>query len=129
MSADLQPDELEALQAEATTVQPAVIVKHEGPVRIQELPRKSAGSRTRTVTTTMTKLLSADHRRAKAVLIATGNPIYIAFSNASAQDPSTCGIWPVGVPYTLTADSELWVGSTTATAVVSIFTEFWATGE
>lgn len=129
MSADLQPDELEALQAEETTTQPAVIVKHEGPVRTQDLPRKSAGSRTRTVTTGMSKLLSADHRRAQARIIATGNPILIAFSNASAQDPSTCGIWPVGVAFTLTADSELWVGATTGTAVVSVFTEFWATGE
>jgi hypothetical protein len=129
MSADLQPDELDALQAEDTGPQPAVLVKHEGPVRTQSLPRKAAASRTRTIDTTMRKILSADHRRASATIVSIGQNVLIAFSGASASDPSTCALWPQNVPFTLTADAELYVGSATATTSVSIITEFWATGE
>lgn len=130
MSADLQPDELEALQAEPPTgPEPAVRVIIDGPIRTQDLPRKSAASRTRTLTTTVQKILSADHRRASARIISIGQPILIAFNSASASDPSTCGVWPANLAFVLTADSELWVGSQTGTTSLSIFTEFWATGE
>lgn len=128
MSADLQPDELDALQAEETEVQPAVIVKHEGPLRVQVLPRKQGGTRTRNLTTTPALLLSADHRRASFTIISPA-AILFAFSGSSAQDPSTMAAWPANVPFTGTADTALYVAAATGTTTVSVITEYWATGE
>jgi hypothetical protein len=128
MSADLQPDELDALQAEDTGPQPAVLVKHEGPMRVQLLPRKQGGTRTRTVTTTPQLLLSADHRRASFTLISTAAFLF-AFSASSAQDASTMAAWPPNVPYVCNADTALYAAAATGTAPLSIITEFWATGE
>lgn len=125
----MQPDELEALQAEPTDVPPAVLVRIDGPTRTQDLPRKSAASVTRTITTVAKKYLSADHRRASVKVLSIGQNVLIAFNLASAQDPSTMAEWPAGVQYTLTADSEVWLASKTGTTQVSIITEYWATGE
>lgn len=126
---DLQPDTMDALQAEDPSLAPAVAVKHEGPLRVQSLPRKAAGTRTRTVGTTASKVLAADHRRASALIMSIGQNMLFAFNSASAQDPSTMSLWPANVPFTLTADTELWVASATATTSISITSEFWATGE
>jgi hypothetical protein len=131
VSVDLQPDELEALQAEPGIEPPVKVEVTEirGPVRTQALPRKSAASRNRTVATTMTKLLAADHRRASAQIVSIGQTMLIAFNSASASDPSTCAEWPANVPYTLTADAEFWVAASTGTTKINIITEYWATGE
>lgn len=128
MSADLQPEELESLQAEQAFPQPPVIVKHDGPIRTQPLPRKQGGTRIRPLTTTVQLLLSADHRRASFTLISPA-AILFAFSAASAQDPSTMAAWPANVPYTCTADVALYAAAATGTAVLTIVTEFWATGD
>jgi hypothetical protein len=52
-----------------------------------------------------------------------------AFNLASAQDTSTMALWLANVPYTFTADSELWVASVAATPALAIITEEWATGD
>lgn len=128
MTADLQPEELDVLQAEETTVQPAVLVRHEGPIRTQALPRKQGGTRTRTITTTAQLLLSADHRRASVTLISSAAFVF-SFSAGAAQDPSTMAAWPPNVPYVCNADTALYAAAATGTAVLSIITEFWATGD
>jgi|SRR5581483_899879 len=127
MSVDLQPDELDALQAEPGP-EPAVRVIVDGPVRTQVLPRKQAATRTRTITTTVQQILAADHRRAAATLIAPSGFLF-AFTPAAAQDPSTMAAWPANVPFTLTADAALFVAAASGTVAISIITEFWATGE
>jgi hypothetical protein len=128
---ELQPDELAVLQAEPAYEPPvSVTVAHVStPVRTQALPRESAATRTRTVTTTALRLLAADPRRASATIIASGGNILIAFSMASAADPSTMALWPAATPYTLTADTELYVAASTGTVTVSVITEYWAAGE
>jgi hypothetical protein len=128
MSADLQPEELEVLQAEPESFQPAVKVKHEGPVRVQNLPRKNGGTRTRPLDITPKLLLSADHRRASATFIAPAAWLF-AFTASSAQDASTMAAWPANVPYTLTADTAFYAASATGTTSLTVVTEFWATGE
>jgi hypothetical protein len=130
MTADLQPEELDALQAEETVPQPAVVVKHEGPIRTQPLPRKQGGTRTRTLTTSIPNqpLLAADHRRASFTLISP-TAFLFAFTAQSAQDPSTMAAWPANVPYTCTADVALYAAAATGTAVLTIVTEYWATGD
>lgn len=132
MSVDLQPDELEALQAEPTTEPPVQVKVTEivGPVRTQELPRKSAATKNRTVGTgALTRMLNADHRRAIARIVSIGQPMIFAFNQASAADPTTCATWPANTVLPVTADCEFWVASTTGTTSINIVTEFWATGE
>lgn len=132
MTVDLQPDELEAMQAEPDSEPPVKVEVSEirGPVRTQALPRKSAATRTRTgVGTTVARVLSADHRRASATIVSVGQPMMFAFNMASAADPASCALWPANVPYTLTADTEFWVGASTGTTTITVVTEFWATGE
>lgn len=129
---DLQPDDLEVMQAEGDNGLAAVHVivdEVRGAVRVQPLPRKAGGTRTRTgIPTTATLLLKADHRRASATIMSVGGAMLIAFSQASSQDPSMMAAWPANVPYMLTADTELWVAAQTGTIAVSIITESWATG-
>jgi hypothetical protein len=125
---DLEPSELEALQAEEDTAQPAVNVRHEGPLRVQVLPRKNAGTRLRNLTTAPILIVSADHRRASVTIVSPA-AIVFAFTAAAAQDLTTMAAWPANVPYTLTADSALYVAAATGTTTLSVITEFWATGE
>jgi hypothetical protein len=131
MSADLQPDELESLQAENIGPEPAVrvvLADTKTVVRVQVLPRKQGGTRTRTIGTTPQLILSADHRRAQVLLIASA-AFLVAFSSASAQDPSTMAAWPANVPFPITADVPVWAAAATATVALTIVTEMWATGE
>jgi len=131
VSAELQPGELEVLQAEPITDPPirVKVTEIDAPIRTQSLPRKSGGTRTRTIGTTVGKVLSADHRRAQATVISIGQNMLFALNSASAQDPSTMALWPQNVPYVLTADTELYVASATGTTSISIITEFWAAGD
>jgi hypothetical protein len=126
---DLQPEELEVMQAEIDGPEPSVLVRVDGPIRTQDLPRKSGATRTRTIGTTPARYLAADHRRSNARVVSIGQNMLVAFNMASAADPSSMAEWPAGLVFTLTADSELWLASKTATTQVSIVTEFWATGE
>jgi len=126
---ELQPNELEIMQGENDGPEPAVVVRVDGPVRTQDLPRKSGATRTRTIGIAPAKYLAADHRRAIARVVSIGQNMLVAFNMASAADPSTMAEWPAGLVFTLTADSELWLASKTGTTQVSIVTEFWATGE
>lgn len=129
---ELQPSDLDALQAEYDVSEPVAkveIVAITGPVRTQDLPRKAASTRTRTVTTTPIRVLTADHRRAVARLVSIGQAMLVAFTAAAAQDPSTMALWPQNTVFTVTADTEVWVASQTGTTSISVVAEFWATGE
>jgi hypothetical protein len=136
---ELQPDEIEVLQAEQDGPEPTVrtVVAHiEAPVRTQDLPRKSASSRTYTVgvlgqngATTAKRVLSAQPRRALARLLSTGQSMWVAFSQNSTQQTDQMALWPAGTVLQITTDTEVWVASTTATTQVSVIAEFWAAGE
>jgi len=130
---DLQPDISEQMQSEQYADPPihVCVDSVKTPVRTQDMPRKAGAARTQTVTNAgFTPLLTADHRRAKATIIASGSAVFLAFGNANAQDTAFCLAWPVNVPYYHTATTDVLVTSATATpAVVSYATEFWATGE
>lgn len=130
---EFQPPVPVVLQEETpygATAEPPVNVRTIGPVRTQETPHKAGATFTKAaITTAPQRLLTADHRRAKVVLVSIGQNMLVAFSNAAAQDPSRMALWPANVPLTLTNDSEVWVASATATTSVSVVTELWATGE
>lgn len=129
---DLQPTTDEVLQVEdgAWPKEPAVEVTVHGPVRTQELPHKAGATFTRpNITTTPYRILTADHRRARAVLLSIGQNLLIAFNSASAQDPSRMALWPANTQFLVTAATEVWVASATGTTSVSVATEMWAAGE
>jgi hypothetical protein len=128
---ELQPDVSEVLQEEVPYVEAISVCVQDvkAPVRVQELPRKLATSQTRTVTTDASRLLRADHYRASAVVVSKDQDMYLAFNEASAQSTSTMSWWPKAIPFTLTAATDLWVASVTATTDVSVSTERWAVGD
>jgi hypothetical protein len=137
---DLQPDELEALQAETVGAEPPVRVQvsHiETPIRTQDLPRKAASTNTFTVGVLGTngglnpakRVLSAQPRRALARLVSTGQAMLVAFSQAAAQQASTMALWPAGTVLNITHDAEVYVASATGTTQVTVIAEFWATGD
>lgn len=129
---ELQPDATEVIQEEAPEYVSAIEVCVKDvkvPVRVQELPRKLATSRTLTITTTPAKILRADHWRASARITSFDEDVYIAFNEASAQDTSTMARWAADVPYTHTATTEVWIRSLQNTSEISVITERWATGD
>lgn len=127
---DLQPDDLEVLQAENNGPEPAVLVHVEGPIRNQQMPNKQGATRTRSsVGTTPIRLLTADHRRASFKLMSIGGNMLFAFNSAAAADPSAMATWPQNVQYAGTHDGEVWAAAATGTTSISVVTEYWATGE
>lgn len=134
---EFQPDTDEVLQVEDISPvgkAPAVDVAVRGPVRTQELPHKAGATFSRSVgtltaTTPAARVLSADHKRARAVIMSVGQNMYVAFSQASAQDVSRMALWPSGVAFVVTTATEVWVVAATGTTTVSVVTELWAAGE
>lgn len=131
---DFQPDTEEVLQMEPEGKTPVVDVTVRGPVRTQELPRRAGATFTRTVpamsgTVPALRVLAADHKRARAVIMSIGQNMLVAFSQASAQDASRMALWPANVPFPVTTATEVWVASSTATTSISVITELWAAGD
>lgn len=128
---ELQPDTPELLQQEVEekpgTI-PVCVHDIHGPVRVQLLPRKGGGTRTAIVTTTPKRILTADHRRYKAVLSGDGD-VLVAFSQASAQDPSTMATAWSKTQYKVTATVEVWARAVSGTVNLGITTERWAEGD
>jgi hypothetical protein len=128
---ELQPDVVEVLQTEEPAgVEPVVKVEQQGPVRVQELPRKAASTRTVVAQALPTpfRLLRPNPRRASAIIVADA-AILVAFNPASAQDASTMANWPADTPLPITHTADVWVAAETGTASVSVLVEYWATGE
>ena len=124
---DLSPDPEDVFQVEAD--EPVVKVKAEGPVRVQTLPRQSAGIRGVTVPDGPAKqLLAADPSRAIARIITSDKAILIAASKQEVEGGQP-GQIPIGTVVEFTAADELWaacLGGTTTT--VTVIQERWANG-
>lgn len=127
---ELQPDVEEVLQVEPDGYEPTVKVSQQGPVRVQDLPRKAGSTKRVTVQALPTpwRLLRPNPRRASAIVVADA-AILIAFNTAAAQDSTTMAEWPPLEPLTITHTSDVWVAAVTGTAEVSVLVEYWATGE
>ncbi|HET7641155.1 MAG TPA: hypothetical protein VFK47_20770 [Ktedonobacteraceae bacterium] len=95
-------------------------------VRVQELPRKSAGFQGFPLATgTAVKVLERDPRRASAVIVASGNPVALGGQQQVALG-SQAFILPVGVLLTVRDFNEMWATSTTGNATLSIMNEQWS---
>lgn len=131
---DLQPDLDEVLQAEEHGTEPPVTVVVSGVVRSQELPQKQGTTKTVTLPAAgagvvPVRILQANHRRARVVLLAIGGAIRIAFNAASKEDPARMALWPANVPYIHLGDDDVYVSADTTTCTVSVLSSHWAVGE
>jgi hypothetical protein len=129
---DLQPDTDEVLQAEEPyRPEPSVLVHIDTPVRTTDLPYKAGATRTKAnVGLTPVRILTADHRRARAVLMSIGQNMLYSFTGAAAGDPAgAMAQWPANVALTVFGATEVWVASVTGTTSISATTYLWATGE
>lgn len=130
---DIQPDEREVIQAEgeAGASVPVCVTEVKAPVRVQVLPRKGGSTFTKTLSTTPQRILTADHRRARAVVVAGDGvtPFLVAFSSAAAQDASRMTLWPGLLPFEHDATTEVWAMVSTGTLAVGVATWLWAEGE
>jgi hypothetical protein len=125
---DLIPDTDDVLQEEAAPVPMTPIpVVAEGPVRVQELPARSAGWRTYDLLPTeAVKVLEADPRRRRAVIQATGDAIMLGGSQAGATAGARFG---AGVLLEITTCDEVWARSVTtppAACTLGVMNEQWA---
>lgn len=111
-----------------TTI-PVRVQQIDNPVRTQELPRKSAATQTKTVTTIAQRLLPTDPYRAEAILMSADQDMLIAFNSASKESPGTMARWPKGIAFHTRVVSEVWVAAVTGTTAISAISERWATGE
>lgn len=123
---DLSPDPEDVLQVEAP--EPVVQVRTVGPVRVQELPRVSAGIRGLTVGTSPRQLLTSDPHRARATILAAGDVLL----GGSAQEVAggQPGLWPAGQVLEFGATDELWAAVATGPddTQVTVIQERWADG-
>lgn len=128
---DLQPDLSEVLQEEIAPVHEGlpVPVRIVGPVRAQILPAKSSSTKTVAVGTTPIRILQANHRRSRILLMATGGAMRVAFNTASKETPASMALWPVNVPLELLGDDEVWVMGDAGNISVSLVASRWADGE
>lgn len=131
MTSDLQPDTGEVLQEELYEMAVTGEVSVCGPVRTQELPRKSGATRTRVVTDTKyVQALENDPRRGFMLVMSMDAEVLFGFTEASMQDASAASVWPKGVPLTLPVAAELWLqcAESGKTTRVSVTTGLWAAG-
>lgn len=103
---------------------PAPVVV-QGPVRVQELPRTSSGMHTVTVGTTPKRVLTADPRRAKALLVSRTADMYFGGSQAEALGGYGAW-WPLGTVLPLHHCDEVWISAVSGTTDITVITESWS---
>lgn len=99
-----------------------------GPVETREVPAVRAGYRTeQSVTTTVAvKILAFEPRRKSAVLIAQGQDIWLAGSQAGAQvGASGAARIPALLPFVIGHLDEVWACSVTGTTDIAVLAEYW----
>lgn len=103
----------------------ALPVEMSGPVTVQPLPAQDATAITRTLAEAVPQnLIGFDLRRSKLTLVSTAGAFWFGFDSGSVLNKSA-GLWPANVPLVITANRELWVMEDTASAVVTVLSEFW----
>lgn len=133
----MDSDELADIDNERPTVDdvlqrvydhPAVPVRVADPVQVRQMPSLSAQSRNIIVpldTAEAVKLLNADPRRSRAVVICTGGPIFIGTDKAATQGKAVFRL-AVAQLLTLTSQDPWYVMPDTADATVSVIADQWA---
>jgi hypothetical protein len=93
-------------------------------VRVDEMPARTGGVRTFTLTTTPQFVLGQDPRRKVARVIALTEGIVFARNQAGVELGGA--EWPEAVELTLASSEEWWFASVTATTKLTVILEQWA---
>lgn len=109
----------------------AVPVRVEGPVRVQLLPAVVGASSYKNITDTNAhRILRADSRRKRAIILSVDQPIYVAESDGQIVTASGSGAFllPERIPHEITHREDVWVGlaNPTGQTVVSVLHELWS---
>lgn len=107
----------------------AVPVRVDGVVRVQELPAQSGSVRSVVLDADgrAVRVAKPDARRKRLRLLASGQPVYFGYDQATADSP-VAGVLPVGVVLAIEPrDAELWVRSATAAtaATLTVINDQW----
>lgn len=120
---DEQPDvsELQGREPERFVVVP---VRHQGPVRTQELPARTGAVRSLLVTSgDPVQVAKEDLTRSRLVLISQDEPIYVAYGRD--QVSAGLGWWPALEPLEIRTVCEVWIAAVGTDAYVSVRYENW----
>ncbi len=111
----------------------AVVVEHNGPLTVHQLPARRAANMT--VVAGLApggKVLGVELKRSRVVLCSVDQPFYYATGGAKissvASADTAATIWPANVPLELLNADQVWLASAHATlsAKVGIVIESWA---
>lgn len=102
-----------------------VPVRVSAPVEARFALTEGGASDSRSITTAAERLLQRNLNRRRVVLLAKDNPIFWGWHEATVEAGRAFQL-ATGVPLELTAVNDIWVASTTGSAVVSYLSEDWA---
>jgi len=109
----------------------AVVVEHNGPLTVHQLPARRAANMTVRVPTTGNKILGIEMKRNRVLLCSIDNPFYYATADnkLSAGSAATAAtVWPANVPLELRNADQVHLASAHATdpATIGVVIESWA---
>jgi hypothetical protein len=100
-------------------------VQQQGPIDVRQLPRDDGGAFSVQVTSQPRRVLTADPRRASAVLMPRSQDIYWGRSPAQCSG-GYAAWWPVGVRLDIEHTGEVWVATGAGlTTDVTVSTTQW----
>lgn len=121
---ETNPDAAEVFQREDEPGHPAVLVEHNGPLGVIDLPARVGVMVSYQLGVLTQPLLGADPRRKSALIIAENDAIFVGTTAARVTDGS-CSKWPAGVPLPVTHIDALYARAAVAGTLISIISEQW----
>lgn len=104
----------------------AVMVKHDGPVQVHDLPSRTGVMRSINLDTTLAQpIASADLGRKALLLYAADGDFYVGTSRSSVLDGSAA-LWPQGIPLDIRHTDALFARGATAATRLTVISELWA---
>jgi len=117
--------DVEELQQREQWDGPAVLVEHNGPVTVHDLPARVAVMRSLQLTTS-TELISGRDMRRKAVLLLAESDAFYVGNSAAAVTGGTAAKWPAGIPLDVRHVDALYARAAVAGTVLTVIVEQWA---
>jgi hypothetical protein len=120
---DVQPDMAEVLQEPLAAA--AILVRQDAPVTTHELPTRSGGMRSETLTTSAESIAGHDRRRKRLVVISKDQALYLGTTRREVDSASAFYL-PAGVTLEINHSDQVFAASATTTTLVSVLVENWA---
>lgn len=116
----------DVLQYETGMPDRPIPVEIQGSVRVDELPSRTGGIFSRTITTTTPYRLNENPRRKAVTIIAATADIRIGRTQADALNDGAGVQWPAAVPLVLQSADELWILAVGGSTAVGFIVEDWS---